>query len=243
MKPFDPSLEELYVRWAQFASVSPLMRLHGHRNGGPPEDPVCMQTNGDNEPWTLFSNQTNYDAFVAAIVWREQMRNYVMDAQAEWAASNAPMIAPVWLLFPGDPVCALQKDVSEGACFGAFMCACLWGGGGGAVGGGACCTAWFSAAHLLHGLVLRRPLTPPLPATRSWQGLARKAHHEAGSNKRMGLPPGATRGANVGGASHGRQLWPGAGERHRAHHPRVELAPFLQKLRLVRYCFGGGAKI
>lgn len=47
MQPFDPSLEELLVRWAQFASVSPVMRLHGHRNGGPPSDPVCMQTNGD----------------------------------------------------------------------------------------------------------------------------------------------------------------------------------------------------
>jgi len=43
MQPFDPKLEELLVRWAQFAAVSPLMRLHGHRNGGPPDDPVCMQ--------------------------------------------------------------------------------------------------------------------------------------------------------------------------------------------------------
>ena len=42
MQPFDPKLEELLVRWAQFASVSPLMRLHGHRNGGPAPDPVCM---------------------------------------------------------------------------------------------------------------------------------------------------------------------------------------------------------
>jgi len=39
MQPFDPKLEELLVRWAQFSSVSPLMRLHGHRNGGPPSDP------------------------------------------------------------------------------------------------------------------------------------------------------------------------------------------------------------
>ena len=83
MQPFDPSLEELYVRWAQFASVSPLMRLHGHRNGGPPDDPVCMQTNGDNEPWTLFAQNTttstaNYNAFVNAIKWRDQLRNYVV---------------------------------------------------------------------------------------------------------------------------------------------------------------------
>ena len=128
LQPFDPELEELLVRWAQLSSVSPLMRLHGHRAGGPPADPVCMQTNGDNEPWTLFKNATNYAAFVARIQWREQMRNYVMDAQAAWAATGAPMISPVWLLFPGDPVCAFTQDASDGACAGAFMCA--WGGGG-----------------------------------------------------------------------------------------------------------------
>jgi alpha-D-xyloside xylohydrolase len=120
MQPFDPKLEELYVRWAQFASVSPIMRLHGHRNGGPPSDPICAQTNGDNEPWSLFKNSTNYDAFVAAIRWREQQRNYVMDALADWSATNAPVISPLWLLFPGDPVCAFTP-AGEDTCAGAFM--------------------------------------------------------------------------------------------------------------------------
>jgi alpha-D-xyloside xylohydrolase len=120
MQPFDPKLEELLVRWAQFAQVSPLMRLHGHRAGGPPSDPVCMQTNGDNEPWTLFKQQANYDAFVAAIRWREQHRNYVMDAQTDWAESGAPMLSPTWLLFPGDPVCAF-RIADDGSCSDAFM--------------------------------------------------------------------------------------------------------------------------
>ena len=121
MQPFDPRLEELYVRWAQFAAVSPLMRLHGHRNGGPPDDAVCMQTNGDNEPWTLFSNATNYGAMVAMIKWRDQRRNYAADAQAAWAASGAPINSPVWLLFPGDAVCAFATSGDDGPCAGAFM--------------------------------------------------------------------------------------------------------------------------
>jgi alpha-D-xyloside xylohydrolase len=127
MAPFDPRLEELYARWAQFASVSPLMRLHGHRGGGPPADPVCMQTNGDNEPWTLFAQNTSesvaaMDALVAAIRWREQRRNYVVDTQAAWAATGAPMCAPVWLAFPGDAACAPPADGGgDGACAGAFM--------------------------------------------------------------------------------------------------------------------------
>ena len=121
MQPFDPKLEELYVRWAQFAAVSPLMRLHGHRNGGPPDDKVCMQTNGDNEPWTLFQNQTNMDAMIAMIKWRDQRRNYVVDVQAAWAATNVPMCSPVWLHFPGDAVCAFDAAGDDGACAGAFM--------------------------------------------------------------------------------------------------------------------------
>jgi alpha-D-xyloside xylohydrolase len=127
MQPFDPELEELYVRWAQFASVSPLMRLHGHRNGGPPADPVCMQTNGDNEPWTLFAQNTtkstaNYNAFISAIRWREQIRNYVVFTQGQWADEGIPMLRPVWLSFPGDAVCApLPDGQGDGACAGAFL--------------------------------------------------------------------------------------------------------------------------
>ena len=91
MQALDPSLQELYVRWFQFGSVSPLMRLHGHRGFEPNNDPVCMQTNGDNEPWTLVNTTENYNAIVAAIRWRDQQRNYVMDTQLENSATNAPM--------------------------------------------------------------------------------------------------------------------------------------------------------
>ena len=127
MRPFDPKLEELYARWAQFASVSPLMRLHGHRGGGPPPDANCMQTNGDNEPWTLFAQNTTasvaaMNALIAAIRWRDQRRNYVVDTQAGWSATGAPMCAPVWLRFPGDAACAPPADGhDDGACAGAFM--------------------------------------------------------------------------------------------------------------------------
>lgn len=121
MPLFDPKLEELYVRWAQFSSVSPLMRLHGHRDGGPDADPVCMQTNGDNEPWTLFRDPDNQAAFIDAIKWREQRRNYVVDTQANWAATGAPMIMPVWLLFPGDATCGFTPATDDGACGDTFM--------------------------------------------------------------------------------------------------------------------------
>jgi alpha-D-xyloside xylohydrolase len=127
MQPFDPKLEELLVRWAQFASLSPLMRLHGHRAGGPPPDPVCMQTNGDNEPWTLFANSSNYAAFVAAVAWREQQRNYIADLQQQLTLTATPLIAPVWLHFPGEAACAFSSSGEDNAgCSGAFMLGQDW---------------------------------------------------------------------------------------------------------------------
>ena len=108
------------------------MRLHGHRGGGPPDDPVCMQTTGYNEPWTLFAQNTStstaaMDAFIAAIRWRDQRRNYVVDTQAAWAATGAPMCTPVWVAFPGDAACAPPADGSgDGACRDAFMFGDSW---------------------------------------------------------------------------------------------------------------------
>jgi len=59
---------------------------------------------------------------VSAIKWREQQRNYVMDIQATWSATNAPMIAPLWLLFPGESACAFTSDGQDNvACSGSFM--------------------------------------------------------------------------------------------------------------------------
>ena len=89
-----------------------------------------MQTNGENEPWTLFAEGetgVNYLAFVSAIKWRDQMRNYVVDTQMVWSQTNVPMIRPVWLEFPGEAACTFSPDGSDNdACKGAFMFGDSW---------------------------------------------------------------------------------------------------------------------
>jgi ABC-type dipeptide/oligopeptide/nickel transport system permease component len=81
--------------------------------------------------WTLFKDATasgaNYNAFVAAIQWREQRRNYIMDIQAEHSRTAAPLIAPVWLLFPGEAACAFDASGGDNVgCAGAFMLGPDW---------------------------------------------------------------------------------------------------------------------
>jgi len=89
---------------------------------------LSQQTNGDNEPWTLVNTTENYDAIIAAITFRDQLRNYVMDTQvmpfalcspnssgfialgqqAAWATTNAPIDKPDLAPLPGRPCMRLH---------------------------------------------------------------------------------------------------------------------------------------
>ena len=46
--PNDATFQQLIVRWLQASAFFPIMRLHGQREGGPPDDPTCGATGGDN---------------------------------------------------------------------------------------------------------------------------------------------------------------------------------------------------
>lgn len=102
--PADPSFQELFVRWIQFAAFSPVTRLHGHRDGGPGPD-ECGGTNGDNELWNLCPQPDQYAAAVTALRLRESLRNYVAQLSAEHAATGMPLMRPLFLQFPSDAGC------------------------------------------------------------------------------------------------------------------------------------------
>ena len=55
----------------QFGALCPLFRLHGQRAGGPPSDPMCGDTGGDNEVWNLAKDPAHYQALVAMLMLRE----------------------------------------------------------------------------------------------------------------------------------------------------------------------------
>ena len=105
------------MRWFQFGAFSPLFRLHGHRAGGPPDDPVCGGTNGDNEVWNLAKDAAHYDAIVAMMRLRESLRQHVSDLNAETAATGMPMVRPMFLEWPLDAGAA-GADVEDQFMFG-----------------------------------------------------------------------------------------------------------------------------
>lgn len=123
--PTQPAFQELAVRWFQFASMSPVMRLHGHRtppNGQEPPgaEAACWQTHGDNEPWTLVPEGSDYyNAIVAAMRLRENLREYVAATNSEYALTGLPMMRPM-MLACGDQAC------QDGSTEGQFMLGADW---------------------------------------------------------------------------------------------------------------------
>ena len=117
--PADPVFQDLIVRWFQFGAFSPLFRLHGHRAGGPPSD-ECGETNGDNEVWNLAREPAHYAAIVAVMRLRENLREYVAQANAEAAATGLPMVRPMFLQWP------LDAGAQDAAAEDQFMFGSRW---------------------------------------------------------------------------------------------------------------------
>ncbi len=88
--------KELLIRWAQWATLSPVMRLHGSANAG------------THMPW-------NYDEETLAI-WRQlsalrlRAQPYIQRLWQEAAITGIPIARPLWLEFPDDPQAAAQDQ-------------------------------------------------------------------------------------------------------------------------------------
>ena len=76
-----------------------------------------------------------------------------MDLQLEHTRSNLPMIAPVWLHFPGEAACAFTASGADNeACAGAFMLG----------------EDWLAKPVTVYGQVQSWVWLPLLPAGESW---------------------------------------------------------------------------
>ena len=99
----DPVWRELVVRWTQFSAFLPIMRFHGRR-GGDVGPETCGFTNGENEPWSF--GEEAYAAIVPMLRLRESLRPYVLAMHALTVATGMPMVRPLALEFPADPLAA-----------------------------------------------------------------------------------------------------------------------------------------
>ena len=104
----DPAFHELLIRWFQFSTFSPVLRLHGDRH--PHDIPNlsnegggCMATGSPNELWS-------YGEDVEKILHkylnlRLSMKDYLASVMEEASQNGSPVIRPMFYEFPEDARC------------------------------------------------------------------------------------------------------------------------------------------
>ncbi len=116
--PQDPAFRQLLVRWFQWGTFCPVMRLHGDRS---PQTPLThadgsptMATGADNEIWSF--GDENTPILEKYIRLREKMRPYIRELMKEAHELGRPVIRPLFYEFPGDRTCwNLQEQYMFGS--------------------------------------------------------------------------------------------------------------------------------
>lgn len=110
--PDDEDFRQLIVRWFQYGTFSPVMRLHGDRvpmtkmfnkEGNP-----IMHTGGPNEVWSF--GEEVYEILKKYLILRENMRPYIRELMCQAHKKGTPVMRPMFYEFPEDEICWNLKD-------------------------------------------------------------------------------------------------------------------------------------
>ena len=108
----NEDFRELLVRWFQFGTFCPVMRLHGCRQPATQivnkAGEVREQTGADNEVWSFGEEAT--PILVKYIQVRERMRNYTRELMREAHEKGTPVMRGLFYEFPEDEACWDCKD-------------------------------------------------------------------------------------------------------------------------------------
>ena len=102
--PDDESFRELLIRWFQYGTFCPVMRIHGDRE---PKQPQQGTTGGagccsgaDNEVWSF--GDKAYEILKQYLNIREKMKPYISVVMKEAHTDGAPVMRPLFYEFPED---------------------------------------------------------------------------------------------------------------------------------------------
>jgi alpha-D-xyloside xylohydrolase len=97
--PDDPAYRELLIRWFQYGTFSPVMRLHGDRVPHHPTFSTDM-TGGPNEVWSY--GEQAYGILRDHLLLRERLRPYLDLLSQDAHRTGAPPMRPLFFDFPED---------------------------------------------------------------------------------------------------------------------------------------------
>ncbi len=114
----NPDFIELLLRWFQFGTFCPVMRLHGLRMPGE----TIINQSGEEREWTGAANEVwsygeeAYHIMVKFIKIREMMRDYTRSLMEEAHNLGTPIMRTLFYVFPEDKNC---WDILDEYMFGA----------------------------------------------------------------------------------------------------------------------------
>lgn len=121
--PNDEAFRELFVRWFQWGTFCPVMRLHGDRE---PRQSQLGTTGGascasgaDNEVWSY--GPEVYGICKKYLAIREELRDYTRKLMREAHEKGSPLMRPLFYEFPQDKK---SWDVSEQYMYGDMYLCC-----------------------------------------------------------------------------------------------------------------------
>ena len=103
----DPDFHELLIRWFEYGTFCPVMRLHGYRwplqpQQGTTGGATCV-SGAPNEVWS-FTDQV-CDILSEYILLRERMRPYITKLMQQAHEKGTPVMRPLFYDFPEDQEC------------------------------------------------------------------------------------------------------------------------------------------
>ena len=108
----DPEFHELLIRWFEYGTFCPVMRLHGYRwplqpQYGTTGGAACI-SGAPNEVWS-YSDEV-YEILKEYLEIREKMRPYITELMKEAHEKGTPVMRPLFYDFPGDAACWEHED-------------------------------------------------------------------------------------------------------------------------------------
>lgn len=110
--PNDPKFRELFVRWFEWGTFCPVMRLHGDREPRQPQygttggAPCC--SGAANEVWSYGGEV--YEICRKYMELREKMRPYTRKIMEEAHERGTPVMRTLFYMYPEDPLCWEVED-------------------------------------------------------------------------------------------------------------------------------------
>jgi alpha-D-xyloside xylohydrolase len=110
--PGSPGFRELLVRWFQFGTFSPLMRLHGARLRQPGHadrhQGILEKSCADNEVWSY--GDELYPILKSLIELRGRLKPYIIGQMRIAAETGTPLMRPLFFDYPDDEACYPLED-------------------------------------------------------------------------------------------------------------------------------------